>query len=145
MHPKLDDVHSKLDRWGPDDVHPKLLKGCAGVLAVPLAKLFDKSLSSGEVPSEWRKANVTAVPKKRNRHHPLNYRPISLTSVVCKLLEPTVRDRVMEHLIVNNLINPNQHGFVPKRSCMTQQLEALEFWTKTCDQGSCVDIAFRDI
>ena len=51
----------------------------------------------------------------------------------------------MEHLIVNNLINPSQQGFVPKRFCMTQQLEALEFWTKTCDQGSCVDIAFMDI
>ena len=121
---------------------------CTGLNLIVLL-LFDSifivSLSSVEVPSKWKKANVTAVHKKGNRHHPLNYRPISLTSIVCKLLESIVRDHVTEHLIVNNFINPNQHGFVPKRYCMTQQLEALEFGTKTCDQGSCVDIAFMDI
>ena len=73
--------------WKPDNVHPKLLKEYAGDLAVPLSKIFDKSLSSGEVPSQRRKASVTAVHKKGNRHHPLNYRPISLTSIVCKLLK----------------------------------------------------------
>ena len=104
-------------------MHSKLLKQCAGILAVLLTKIFDKSLHSAEVPSERRKANVTAVHKKRNRQRPLNYRPISLTSIVYKLLQSNVRDHVMEHLIVKNLINPNQHEFVSKRSCMTQQLE----------------------
>ena len=131
--------------WGPDDLHPKVLKECSAQIKYPLHLIFTESLNKGEVPCDWKKANVSAVYKKGNKHSPLNYRPISLTSVVCKIFESIIRDQIMEHLLVNNLLNANQHGFVPKRSCMTQQIEVLEKWTKEYDLGRCVDVAFMDI
>ena len=107
--------------------------------------IFNKSLNDGEIPQDWKKANVTAVFKKGAKHCPLNYRPISLTSIVCKLLESIIKDHVMEHLLINNLVCPNQHGFVPQRSCLTQQVDVLDAWTKAYDQGKCIDVAFLDI
>ena len=83
--------------------------------------LFNKSLNDGEITQDWKKANVTAVFKKGAKHCPLNYRPISLTSIVCKLLESIIKDQVMEHLLIDNLIITNQHGFVRQRSYLTKK------------------------
>ena len=74
------------------DLHPKLIKECSSEIYYPLVKIFTKSLNSGDILNDWRKANVTAVFKKGAKHCPLNYRPISLTYVVCKLLESISKD-----------------------------------------------------
>jgi hypothetical protein len=63
-----------------------------------LATIFNKSLRTGAVPADWREANVTPIFKKGNRTAPENYRPVSLTSVCCKLLESIIKDNVMKHL-----------------------------------------------
>ena len=136
------DIHKA---WGPDDIHPQLIKECAKQLKLPLKLLFTQSLKDGQVPNVWKKANVTPLFKKGDRHAPTNYRPISLTSVVCKLLESIVKDHIMEYLLSNNIISCSQHGFVPKRSCLTQQIEVLNDWTKVLDNGGCVDAVFLDI
>ena len=72
--------------WGPDDINPQLLKECANEIKLPLQQIFTRSIIEGEIPADWKKANVTPIFKKGERHKPDNYRPISLTSVVCKLL-----------------------------------------------------------
>ena len=102
------------------------------------------SLDKGECPTDWKIANVTPIHKKGDRTDPSNYRPVSLTSQVCKVLESLVRSRVIEHLNENNLINEAQHGFREGRSCLTNLLETLETWTQIIEEGDGIDVAYLD-
>ena len=129
---------------GPDQNHPKVIKELGGVISFPLSIVFNKSLAEGAVPSDWRIANVASIFKKGDRTEPSNYRPISLTSIICKLLESLIRDAIMNHLIKHNLINSSQHGFWPHRSCLTNLLEYLEEVTKLIDAGHSVDLLYLD-
>ena len=102
------------------------------------------SLKEGIVPSEWKEANITQLFKKGSRKKPENYRPVSLTSVVCKLLETLIRDHMVEFLVKNKLINTSHHGFLKARSCLTNLLCFLEEITKWVDDGSPVDVVYLD-
>ena len=95
-------------------------------ISTPLAKLFNLSLEEGIVPSEWKEANITPLFKKGSRKKQDNYRPVSLTSVVCKLLETLIRDHMVEFIVKHKLINTSQHGFLKARSCLTNLLCFLE-------------------
>ena len=104
----------KLNKYkssGPDNIHPHLLKETACTVNVPISMIFQESLRVGEMPVDWRKANVTPIFKKGDRTDPANYRPVSLTSQVCKILESIVRDKMQEYLEKNNLLSDHQHGF----------------------------------
>ena len=90
---------------GVDGITPKLLKEIVEQIITPLAKLFNLSQQEGIIPSEWKEANITPLFKKGSRNKPDNYRPVSLTSVVCKLLETLIRDHMVEFLVKHNLIN----------------------------------------
>jgi hypothetical protein len=101
---------------GPDEITPGLLKMLEEEVLLPLEIIFNKSLTTAQVPSEWRTANVTPIFKKGTKWDPGNYRPVSLTS----MLEAIVKDKMMSHLLENNLINDSQHGFMPgKRAHQT--------------------------
>ena len=104
---------------GVDGIPPKLLKEIVEQISTPLAKLFNLSLMEWK---EWKEGNITPLFKKRSRNKPENYRPVSLTSVVCKLLETLIRDHMVEFLVKHNLINTSQHGFLKARSCLTNLL-----------------------
>ena len=106
--------------------------------------IYRESLRTGETPEDWRKANVTPIFKKGDRNDPTNYRPISMTSQVCRILESIVRDHMVEHLKENNLLNDGQHGFREGRSCLTNLLTTLEDWTKILDEEDCVDSVYLD-
>ena len=74
--------------------------------------MFNLFLREGTVPHEWKHANVVPILKKGNRCKAENYRPVSLTSVVCKLIESLMRDHNMVHFLErNNLLKDTQHGF----------------------------------
>ena len=90
------------------------------------------------------KVLLSPIHKKGDKQQPGNYRPISLTSVIGKILESIVRDQIMEHCMKNDLFSDAQHGFVPGRSCMTQLLTVLENWTLTIDTGHPVDVIYLD-
>ena len=124
-------------------IPPKLLKEISKI-STPLAKLFNLSLEEGIVPSEWKGANITPLFKKGSRNKPDNYRPVSLTSVVCKLLETLIKDHIVEFLVKHKLINTSQHGFLKTRSCLTNLLYFLEEITKWVDDGSPVDVVYLD-
>ena len=76
---------------GPDDIHARILIELVDHLGIPIAVLLNKTLESGEVPLDWKKAKITPIFKKGARNNPANYRPISLTSVICKLMETFVK------------------------------------------------------
>ena len=129
---------------GPDELAPCLLKEGAEQLAPALCKLFNLSLSSGVLPADWQKANICPLYKKGNKQDPGNYRPISLTSITCKILERIICKRLIEHFNENNILCDNQHGFREKRSCETQLIEAINDWSYNMESGSSVHIAFLD-
>ena len=129
---------------GPDGIGPKLLQELEYELTPVLAKIFRRSLQHGEVPDDWKSANVTPIFKKGSKADPGNYRPVSLTSVCCKMLESILRDSMMDHLTRNGLLNESQHGFMPGRSCCTNLLEFLETVTKVIDAGKPFDVVFLD-
>jgi hypothetical protein len=72
---------------GPDDIPAFILKQAAKTIALYFTRLFQLSLGCGKIPDEWRKANIVSIYKKGEKHQPANYRPVSLTSIACKLLE----------------------------------------------------------
>ena len=129
---------------GPDGISGQLLQGLADEISPALAAIFSKSLEDGELPEDWRLANVTPIFKKGSRTKPENYRPVSLTSIPCKIMESIVKDGLMAHLEENSLMNPSQHGFMPGKSCATNLLEFLEFVTRIVDEGKNMDIVFLD-
>ena len=73
-----------------------------------------------------------------------SYRPISLTSPICKIMESIINDNIQEHLQNNNVIPLEQHGFTPGRSCSTQLLLAINEWNKALDDGYSVDVLYFD-
>ena len=129
---------------GGDNIHPKLLYELRKNIAKPIAELYNKSIEQGEVPEDWRNATITALYKKGNRSDPGNYRPVSLTSIVCKIMESIIKDRVVEHLQKFSLLNDSQHGFMKGKSCLTNLLEYLENVTKTLDGGDPLDVIYLD-
>jgi hypothetical protein len=104
---------------GPDKISPKILKELRFELVEPLRKLFTKSMQTCTVPKDWKTAVVTPIFKKGAKSDPGNYRPVSLTSIPCKIMEGVIKEHMMEHLTKNKLISDSQHGFVAGRSCTT--------------------------
>ena len=117
-------IKKKKDNKSPgvDGIPPKLLNEMVEQISTPLAKLFVLSLAEGIVPSEWKEANITPLFKKGSRNNPEHYRPVNLTSVVCRLLETLIRDDMVEFLVKHKLINTSQHGFLKASSCLTNLL-----------------------
>jgi hypothetical protein len=129
---------------GPDKISPRILQQLESSLLLPLKLIFEKTLITGTVPTDWKTAVVSPIFKKGTKGDPGNYRPVSLTSVPCKLLESIIKDRVMNHLLQNGLIKDSQHGFMPGKSCATNLVEFLDFVTEAVDRGDSVDIFYLD-
>jgi len=87
---------------------------------------------------------VITIFKKGSRYKAKNYRPISLTSTVVKILESTVLADLFRFLIDNDILNQQQHGFVSRKSCLTNLLETFEDWTCALDQEYGVDVVYLD-
>ena len=129
---------------GPDNIQTVVLKELAEELAEPIAYLFNASMKEGKLPYIWKDANVTPLFKKGPKNQPSNYRPVSLTCVLCKLMESIIRDNLVDYLQRNNLLSNVQHGFIAQRSCTTNLLATLDAWTQSLDEGNPVDVIYLD-
>ena len=113
-------------------------------LAPALVKLYQYSTDTGEVTQDWREANVVPIFKKGDRHQPSNYRPESLTSVVCKVLEHIVHSSIMSHFDRWNIQCDSQHGFRKCRSCDTQLIETVNDIARHLSDGNQVNMILLD-
>jgi hypothetical protein len=115
---------------GYDGIHPRVLKNCAAALAIPITLIIKQSIATGEVPDLWKKSNITPIFKKGSKLVAANYRPVSLTSIVCKIQESIIHDRIMNFCVKHDLISKAQHGFVHKRGCTTNLLKTYDILTQ---------------
>ena len=127
---------------GPDNLSTKFLHTFRNSISQPLSIIYNKSMQSGCVPQDWRSANITPIFKKGSKTDPSHYRPISLTSVPCKLMESVIKDHIMDHLLINELFS--QHGFMKRKSCLTNLLDFFEYVTSEVDRGNPVDTIYLD-
>ena len=121
-----------------------MLKELSVPLAPVLQDLFQRSLESSEVPDDWKEANVAPVFKKGEKYRAANYRPISLTSIVCKLLEHIVASNMMTHLDLNSILHDLQHGFRRLRSTVTQLLSLFDELAHSRERKVQTDIIIMD-
>ena len=132
---------------GPDKIPPLLVKRVGCHLVTPLTILFRKSVSTGLLPDDWKKADVIPIFKNnRKPHDPASYRPISMTSVFCKMLERIIIKYLNEYFDRFNLFNHQQHGFLKGKSTLTNLLETSKYLIDLTDvRGNNVDIIYLDL
>ncbi|KAK4816911.1 LOW QUALITY PROTEIN: hypothetical protein QYF61_024921 [Mycteria americana] len=121
-----------------------ILKALAEVLTKPLSTIYQQSWLTGEVPVDWRLANVTPIFEKGRKEDPGNYRPVSLTSVPGKLMEQIILSAITRHVENNQGIRPSQHGFRKGRSCFTNLTSFYNKVTHLVDEGKAVDVVYLD-
>jgi hypothetical protein len=129
---------------GPDGIPPIFYKKLADPLTEPLAKFFRCIFSFCVLPNIWKTALVTPVYKKGPSSSVGNYRPISLTCVVCKVFESVIKNKIQEFLLQNCSMTDAQHGFVAGHSTCTNLLESLNDWTISLKNGNCTRVAHVD-
>ena len=129
---------------GPDGVPGRLLKICANELVDIYQLLFQSSIDQGIVPPDWKEANVVPLFKKGDKNKAENYRPISLTSLSCKLLEHVVHSNIMSHLDKFDVLDNAQHGFRKRRSCATQLISTLDEFADCLNKKEQIDAILLD-
>ena len=129
---------------GPDEIPAKVLKECAEELAPFLTIIFTKSLAESNVPDDWRHANISAVFKKGDRNTAANYRPVSLTSLCCKIQEHIIASNIMRHLSKHSILTDCQHGFRVRRSCETQLITLAHELASSLDKSVQTDMIILD-
>ena len=130
---------------GPDGLHPRVLKEVAIEIAHPLTILFNATILHGKIPKAWKEAEVKPIYKKGDKTLPGNYRPVSLTSIICKLFEAFLRDALYDHLVKNNLLSNHQFGFCKGRSCISQLLVVIHKWMSCMDKDVPTDAIYLDL
>ena len=131
---------------GPDGITNAVLRGCAHSLDYPLLLLFKKSLAQGRLPADWKAAYVTPIYKNKGASgNPVNYRPISVTSNVGKILEQFVNQQILSYLTANGLLSNSQFGFLPKHSTTDQLSLFYHECLSHLDSGKSISSVFLDL
>ncbi|XP_074998798.1 TBC1 domain family member 7 isoform X1 [Calonectris borealis] len=135
------DTHKSV---GLDGIHPRVLRELVEVLTKPLSILYQQPWLTGEVPVDWRLANVTPIYKKGRKEDPGNYRPVSLTSVLGKVLEQIILSAITWHVQSNQVSRPSQHGFMKGRSSLTNLISFYDKMARLVDEGKALDVVYLD-
>ena len=129
---------------GPDNINGHILKELKEQIAPILQLIFTKSFETGQTPLDWKHANVAPAFKKGDKHQAVNYRPISLTCISCKLMEHIITKHIMNHLENNKILYDLQHGFRHSRSCETQLLSFIQELSETDNKNIQTDLIIMD-
>ena len=130
----------------PDGVSPRLLKDIAYSISKPLTKFVNMSLSIKQIPILWKIAHVSPIYKgKGNQHSPQNYRPISVTSILCKIMEKILLEHLFNYMKTNNILSKCQSGFQPNDSTVNQLIEIYHNIISNMDRGRDVRFVFCDV
>ena len=130
--------------FGPDEIHPKILVELCDIVSDPITLIFNRSFEDGILPKDWKNAHITPIFKKGSRNFASNYRPISLTSIICKIMESIIKDTVLCHLTENQLLTKSQFGFIPGRSATIQLLSYLDNSINSIVNGKVTDTIYFD-
>ena len=106
--------------------------------------LFNYSLSAKSLPKLWKEAIVIPIHKKGLKNSIKNYRPISLTSAICRVMETILQHKLLEHFLNNNIINKNQYGFLPGKSTLSQHLDLIDQLTRNHDNKIHTEMIYLD-
>ena len=123
----------------PDNIHGRVLKELNEQVAPILTSIFSKSLKSGEISKDWKHAKVAPAFKKGEKYKAVNYHPISLTCICCKIME-----HIMTYLENNNILYDLQHGFRKSRSCELQLLQFIQEFSKNNNKNIQTDLIIMD-
>ena len=129
---------------GLDHIPTKVIKLCANVIAPVLQIIYSQSLEHATLPQDWLSANIISVFKKGDWSIPSNYRLISLTSVLCKVMEHIIFHHIMSFFKSQNILNPQQHGFRPNHSCQTQLIDFINEIQRSMNARQQTDLLFID-
>lgn len=129
---------------GPDEIPSFFLKNCSKALCSPIATILNSIMSGATLPDIWKSSIVVPIFKKGDKLEASNYRPISLTCVLCKCMEKIIVKELTSFLLEQQVIPDCQHGFLPGRSTFTNLLERFNRWTQMDDNKIPFDIVYLD-
>ena len=143
-------VHKFLDQLnpskaaGPGEIPARLLKNLSEELSSAITALFCQSVQLGVLPDAWKQAWISSIFKRGDRNDPANYRPVTLTCILCKYLEHIFSTHIRRHLDRHGILTPSNHVFCSKHSCKTQLLLTAHDILKQRDEGKQIDITILD-
>jgi len=123
-------------------LHPQVLREARHQLATPLLLLFEKSYTTGPLPRDGKVASMVPIYKKGSKAAVNNYRPVSLTNIVYKVMESIIRDHVMQYFLQNDFFSSKQYGVLKGRSTALQLLKIVDEWTLHLDTGGQIDFIY---
>ena len=128
----------------PEIIPSYFLKRVVDTVVYPLSLIFKHSFVVGSLPSYWKTAIVSPLLKKKPSSSIINYRPISLTSSICKVFELILKNALTTHFVKNSLLNPDQYGFQKRKSTLLQLLSSTTDWYANLNEKAQTDIIYID-
>ncbi|XP_057305630.1 uncharacterized protein LOC130646135 [Hydractinia symbiolongicarpus] len=130
---------------GIDNLPPAVMKDSANEISQPLCFIINLSLSTADVPTEWKHPTVTPIHKSGPSTKVDNYRPISILPIASRILERAVHTQLMKYLEKNNLLSEQQFGYRRKRSTDIAATVFLDSIRTEIDRGNLVGATFIDL